>query len=434
MSKLNKTKSGLLFYDDFSERTLLWQLSPSDAECLRFGENGLRILHGRRYVTFTLPEPDIEEYSCVVEIDHQPVNFDDIAGVIVLSNNKEYAECQTFLATGPSEIGNSDEFSEDLKQMIREQINASSNIVFWDENDEAPNEDEANTESPEIPEDFKDTIYRYIKFTKQKHKYMFWASEDSKKWIEVGTVKFDNSGVIGFFLYGTTDDEILDNSHCYIRSAAIYDGRYIIIDGISRKYEFELYDKENGRIYMRTDDIGFYDIMNRSNTRTIINTVNMPMPIKNCTLRIFPHDNYEGTVEQFELDEDMYGGDAFYMEHDIKFFIGQRQVLTEELYDLGTFFRGSYFIKASVMNCEDYTMHGIKIQVTAYSEYYGGEQEVYLALANDDLLESELDYKKELTVDLQASECKNICIRLLEQPEQGFYMAANDYRFKIMIE
>ena len=135
MANLMKTQNGLLFYDDFSERTLMWTLSPSDANCLSFGDKGLRMSHNRRYCSYTITEPAVDEYSCIVKLDHIPFNFTDIAGVLVLSSNKEYAECQTYLATGPSELTNSSQFETDVKNIIDITM-ASYNYVQWTENDE----------------------------------------------------------------------------------------------------------------------------------------------------------------------------------------------------------------------------------------------------------------------------------------------------------
>lgn len=449
MSKLNKTISGLLFYDDFSERTLMWQLSPSDADCIRFGDKGLQILHNRRYVTFTIPEPDLDEYSCIVELEHLPFNFDDTAGIIVLSSTKEYAECQTFLATGPSEIVNSNTLKDDIRELMSQVLDESLNDTFVTySSDDGVNAVTSRTSvgssgsnSNEAAGKFKDTVYRYIKFTKQKHKYMFWASEDSIKWIEVGNVKFDDSGVIGFFLYGTNNQKMIDNSHCYFKNFALYNGRYITIDGITRKYEFEIFD-ESGITVLRTDDIAYYGIMSRSNTRTVINTVNMPMPLKNGKLRVFKKvDDKEETMDVFNLGETTYGGDGFTFERNLKIFIDQHEVISSELFDLGTFFRGNYYIKVDIMNCEDYVVDDIKVRVIKYSEYYDGESDVMIALhdryTNDaDLEYKDLEYKKELIIpEIEPSESKSIYIKLIDEDmNQGLYSVANDYRFKIMID
>ena len=214
MAKLNKTNSGLLFKDDFTEKTLMWTLSPSDANNVFFGDSGLQMKHNKRYVTYTIVEPSVDEYSCIVEIDHIPANYDDIAGVLVMSTVKDYAECQTFLATGPSELVNSEQVNLDIENMIKDAI--ADNVVTY--SIDADNAIDGNTQAPtssahihgasvDTDAPFVDKIYRYIKFTKNKYKYMFWASEDGNEWIEVGNVKFDNSGVIGFFIYGTEDKE-----------------------------------------------------------------------------------------------------------------------------------------------------------------------------------------------------------------------------------
>ena len=86
MSNLVKTQDGLLFYDDFSDKSLMWTLSPSDANCLSFGDNGLRMIHNKKYCSYTITEPAVDEYSCIVKLDHIPFNFDD--KVILLTDAK----------------------------------------------------------------------------------------------------------------------------------------------------------------------------------------------------------------------------------------------------------------------------------------------------------------------------------------------------------
>ena len=436
MAKLNKTNSGLIFKDDFTEKTLMWTLSPSDANNVFFGDKGLQMKHNKRYVSYTIVEPSIDEYSCIVELDHIPVNYDDIAGVLVMSTVKDYAECQTFLATGPSELVNSEQINVDIKNLIKDVI--ADNVVTYsmiDDNTGAPSSSththgaSVNTDAP-----FIDTIYRYIKFTKNKYKYMFWASEDGNEWIEVGNVKFDNSGVIGFFIYGTEDKDILDNSHCFFKSFEIYNSKYITFEGIDRKYEAEIFD-ENGNIVMRTDDTKYLYCISRSNKQILFNTTSTSMPIKNATFRIFPKDKYSETVAQFSLGEEVFGGDGFSLERDIRLFIDGTELKATELYDLGTFYRGSYYIKLDVHNNEDYILHDVTLKVLKYSEYYGGEEEVALALHTEGTAESELKYSKQITIpEIKPSESKSVFMKLMDKPTQGLFDTANAYRFKILIE
>ena len=441
MATLNKTNSGLLFKDDFTEKTLMWTLSPSDANNVFFGDSGLQMKHNKRYVTYTIVEPSVDEYSCIVKIDHIPANYDDIAGVLVMSTVKDYAECQTFLATGPSELVNSEQVNLDIENMIKDAI--ADNVVTYSIN--ADNTIDGNTQAPtssahihgasvDTDAPFVDKIYRYIKFTKNKYKYMFWASEDGNEWIEVGNVKFNNSGVIGFFIYGTEDKEILDNSHCFFKSFVLYNSKYITFEGIDRKYEIEIFD-ENGNIIMRTDDTKYMYNINRSNKQILFNSTSTSLPIKNGILRIFPKNNYEQTISQFNLGEEVYGGDGFTLERDIRLFIDKTELKPTELYDLGTFYRGSYFVKIDVHNNEDYILHDVTLKVLKYSEYYGGEEEIALALHLEGKSESELVYSKRVIIpEIKPSESKSVFMKLMDKPSQGLFDTGNAYRFKILIE
>lgn len=433
MAKINKTANGLLFFDDFSEKTLMWTLSPSDANCVSFGDKGLQIKHNRRYATYTIVEPSTDEYSCIVKLDHVPRNLDDIAGIIVMSNTKEYAECQSFMATGPSELGNSEQIDTDIKNIVHDILNDS--YVQWSVDDEDVS---VNNNTPDVVRAsdglFVDTLYKYIKFTKLKYKYIFWASEDSIHWIEVGNVKFEDSGVIGFFIYGTEDQDLLDNSYCFFNSFALYSSKYISLDGIDRAYEMEITDGE-GHIVLRTDSIAYAHMISRSNKQCLVNTTTLPTPIRNATMRIYPKNNYDETIGQFSLGNEVYGGDSYTLERDIRLFINNQEINQLELYDLGTFYRGSYFIRLEVHNNEDYILNDVKVKVVKYSEYHSGEQEVSVALYSEGRVESELVYDKEVIIDeIRPSEGKSIFMKLIDKPIQDFYMTANSYRFKIIIE
>ncbi len=436
MAKLNKSQNGLIFYDDFKEPTLLWTLSPSDANSVRFGDNGLTMLHHRRYTTFTITEPEAEEYSCIVELDHVPYNYDDIGGVIVISNNKEYAECQSFLATGPSELGNASSVHADVQRMV-DAILDDSYVRYTVDNTALPEltTNEPSTQSEKaVDNSFIDTQYRFIKFSKQKYKYVFWASKTGSDWIEIGNVSFEDSGVIGFFLFGTTDQDIIDHSHFNVKSIAIYTSRYLTIDSISRDYEFEIINGD-GNILLRTDSIAYAHLINRANNRCLLNTATLPMPIKNGHLRIYHKDDYDNTFGYFDLGSTVYGGDVFTLEHNIKAFIHNTEVTPFEVFDLGTFARGYSYILMVVQNCEEYAVTNIHVSVSAYSEYYVGHDKIELALSLEDVPDEDLVYDKVITIDkIESGATKAIYIKLTDQMMDMFYHAANRYMFKITIE
>ena len=449
MSKINKTNSGLLFFDDFSEKTLMWTQSPSDINCMSFGDSGLQILHNNSYVTYTIIEPELDEYSCVVHLDHIPFNETDIAGVIVMSTAKDYAECQSYIAYEPSEIINREiPTTDEINTMINDILNNKLDnfVEYTIDNDEVNTIDNKTNTIATVSEDgkvttistksetFVDKLYKYIKFTKEKTKYRFLASTDGLTWIEVGNTTFNDAGVIGFFIHSTEEQEVIDNSHCYFHTFAIYNSKYIVLDGIQDNHEFEIYDGD-GNIHVRSDDIKYTPLINRLNKKCVINTTTMPTPIKNAQLRIFPHDNYSTTISSFSLGEDVYGGDMFTIERDIKLYINNQEIDPFKLHDLGTFYRDSYFVKLDLYNNEDYILNNIKVKVIKYSEYYGGEEEIAVALYDENHIESELIYTKEVIIDsIAPSEGRSVYIKLIDKPIQDFYMTANSYRFKIMIE
>lgn len=466
MANLIKTEHGLLFYDDFKEHTLMWTLSPSLANCISFTGKGLRMHHNKRYCTYTIPEPEVDEYSCIVNIDHIPYNTADIAGVIVISSNKEYAECQTYMAFGPSEINNSIQYEDDLNLHIHNFLR-DNNYVQWTENDEEipiiPGSVEAGGSggSSSIPPPgitpptgpFVDTTYHYIKMTKTKYKYIFYASPDGFDWIEVGNVKFASAGVIGFFIYasdnedlisprvedvilsdGTIGSNVIDNSHCYIKDFAIYTSKYLTFYNISRDYEFEILDKDC-KVIARTDLFNNQYLVYRTNKETILNTTMLPTPIVNSRIRIYDKDDYDKTIMEFDLGEKVYGGDKFSLERDIKIFINNIEIDQTKVYDLGTFYRNSDFIKVDIYNNEDFTINNLNIKVIKYSEYYEGEEEIYISLYDESQNIDTLEYKKQLKIDsISPSEGKAFFMRLVEKPVQNFYNTANSFRFKILVE
>ena len=437
MANLTKTQNGLLFYDDFSEKTLMWTLSPSDANCLSFGDKGLQMKHNRRYCTYTITEPAVDEYSCIVKLDHVPFNFDDIAGVLVFSTNKEYAECQTYLATGPSELTNSEQFEDNVRNII-DMVMTDNNYVQYTVDDEELSdvvipEDNTNSDSTQVGT-FIDTIYKYIKINKNKYKYIFYASANSYDWIEVGNIRFADSGVIGFFIYGTEDKALIENSHCYFNDFALFSSKYLIISGISRNYEMEIIDGNN-HIVIRTDMIEYQYMISRSNRECLMNTTSMPMPLLNARLRVYPKGDYDKTIYDFKLGEKVYGGDTFTLERNIGIYINNQEIDQTQLYDIGTFYHGSYYIRVDIRNREDYILDNVVVKVIKYSEYYGGEEAVAIALYNENQAESELEYHKQVVIDeIRPSEGKSIFMKLVDKPLQDFYKTANSYRFKIIVE
>lgn len=442
MANLMKSANGLLFHDDFSEQTLMWTLSPSDVtNVLEFGEKGLQIKHSDKYVMYTIVEPELEEYSCIVTLDHVPFNFDDIAGVVVFANNQEYAECQSYMAIESSEPGHAINYYDTILNMVKATM---EDVVQYSMNDDEPSIidfSEAEDEIHSAPGysgststgPFVDVMYKYIKFHKMKSTYVFYASVDGYDWIEVGNIAFPGGAIIGFFVYASDNQELLDNSHCYFNDFALYNSKYLTIRGIGKEYDMEMFDGD-GHVIFRTDNTHYQQMVSRVLKLTLVNTTTLPTPIKNAHLRMYSKTDYTNTIKEFDLG-DIYGGDEFTLSRNIGIYIDNHKIEADEVYDLGMFYSGSYFIKMVVRNDDDDIAANVKLKVIRYSEYYGGEEEVSLALYDEDQATSSMSYSKELVIDeIKPTEGKTIVVKLMDRPVQDFYMTANSYRFKIVIE
>ena len=88
-----------------------------------------------------------------------------------------------------------------------------------------------------------------------------------------------------------------------------------------------------------------------------------------------------------------------------------------------------------IYNNEDFTINNLNIKVIKYSEYYEGEEEIYISLYDESQNIDTLEYKKQLKIDsISPSEGKAFFMRLVEKPVQNFYNTANSFRFKILVE
>ena len=111
MPRVNKAESGLLLYEDFKQSSLIWTPSPNNYQNIEFGEDGLRIIHSDLYKTITLESPE-GSFSFMCKINHKPIDADDIGGVIIMSNDTFYVECQSCIMETPSYVTNSSRTEE----------------------------------------------------------------------------------------------------------------------------------------------------------------------------------------------------------------------------------------------------------------------------------------------------------------------------------
>lgn len=426
MPKLNKTESGLLLYEDFKQSSLIWTPSPNNYQDIEFGEDGLRIRHSDLYKTITLEEPE-GNFSFMCKINHKPIDADDIGGVIIMSNDTFYAECQSYIATKPSYITNANQTEDQIIDFINQFLEKYVEYSIEDDDGIYPststsNSGNTNSSDKNSSSSFVDVMYPYIKFTKLNSRYTFWASTDCVNWIEVGNTELADSNRVGFFLYSFEKD--ITNSNFYVEYAVLYNNNYVIIDNIKENQDIELRTQDGALIYdMNSNPV------KRKNNQILIDTTLLKMPFKNIRLVILQNKKI---ICEYEIPE-LIGGDKYSYWYDIKVCIDNQELNQEELFDLGTFYHHEQTIRVDIYNQEEYELENLKVSVTSYSPYYDGNETIGVSLYDEN--EENYSFSDVVTIpNIQPTEGKSILIKLTDKIMQNFYKKAGAYRFKINIE
>jgi hypothetical protein len=497
MSNITKIKSGLLYLDDFKERSLLWTLSPGDRlEQLEFNDNGLTMHRSNDYLSYTMKEPE-RDYTCILELDHIPNKKNEIAGIILLSTPEDYAECQSLRYERKSELING-RVSNAMVQLAVYEI-MESRYIPYSVNDEEDNIDdlvfslahsEVNVDSTEYKmlksivgnyiknkhfalfgEEYEDTwmadfddtyidteFYKYIKFNKIGHTYTFYASIDRKRWINVGTTSFTYLNEIGLFLYGRDKDEesdILkevdpeleihddgeihdpdwecDKVQALFKRWIITDSNYIRFENIPSHYHVELTDDNDDHVYFDSGMEKYRYAVDRTENVLQVNTNTIGLPIRHGKIRIYKDNDYEHSVASEDFI-DMLPGDSFALDYDIRLFVGDVEVTNDEVFDLGEFHKILDFVEFRIHNFSDIDAENLTVSVAQYSEYYGGWREVMIAMYDESIPMDALEYHKSLFIsELPATSGRRMYMRLKENTHQTAFKTSESYRFKITI-
>lgn len=429
MPAITKQEQGLLFEDNFIEPNLAWTLSPSFSNSLRFGNDGLQVVHSGNYISYTINEPADDEYAAVMEIDHIPYDESDIAGMLVFNNAREYAECQTYMATQPSALGEAVYTLDmtgtvDLSHYVKFKINDEDN------NDDPQQEEEQGQEQQQSG-DFTDTIYHFIKMYKKNNTYTFYASPDNHEWIEVGNVRFPDNGRIGIFEH-KGNERVINHTHCFIKHFAIYRSKYITIRNLPVIAEFEIHC--GNTTVFRSDVVGAENIIKRVAGRCTIDTTTFPMPMNNFYLRFYRSNDYATTLSEYYIDQ-VYGGDDISIDINLQFFYNNERIYPEVLSSLGMLEIGGQYAVITVKNNDTSPSLAKKIKITRYSDYYQGDIPILMAVTSSTYAPGTSSFKKNavLPVIYPGNEVY-IYIMLQTKPLPDYFLAVEEFRFKISLE
>jgi len=187
MNYLNKIVHGNLLEDNFTSLSMAWELSPNIPELIIENENSIELLHGEEISRLLIDEPE-SEYTFCVKLKHEPFIMSDIAGVVILSDQNNYIEVQSY-------------------------------------------------------DDDMNNLYNQIKIDKRNNRYLVYAKrEKDSLWQYIGGSTLMDVTKIGFFVKGTPNEQ---NSNLEIESVLFDRSTLIGFDNITENYFIELYDEEN---------------------------------------------------------------------------------------------------------------------------------------------------------------------------------------------
>ena len=437
MSTLNKTASGLLLYEDFKENSLIWTPSPNNYMNIGFSEAGLQIKHSDTYKTFTIQEPQ-DDYCFVCKLNHIPINEDDIGGVIVMSNDTSYLECQSYVANKHSYVTNRDAEKEQILALLDDILESFVEYSITDDFGTVPENPSTSTPpnivipggvGPTYNGTFEDVMYAYIKVIKKNTVYSFFASTDGKEWIEVGNSKYNDTHRIGFFLHSMsklTPDDLL-NSNFYVEYAMFYDNNYVIIRNVKDTVKtLELRDEDGYLICDNTTD----GIMKIKDNTAYIDTTLLKMPYENIRLVMLNSSKkiiFDYTIKQ------LVGGDRYDYGYDLKVCIDNTEINQEELFKLDAFKSNEQTVRIDIYNQEEFEITNLKVSISQYSVYYNGCETIGISLY--DVNEEKYDFKDSVVIDsIMPTEGRSVLIKLTDKTVQDFYKKEGAYRFKLNIE
>lgn len=424
MPSVNKTASGLLLYEDFSTSSSMWIPSPNNYNEMQFGEDGLRMFHSDMYKTITIEEPQTN-YSLICKLNHIPIDTKDIGGVIVMSNDTSYIECQSCVMTSPSYITNSSQLEQQILNFIDGIMAKYVEYSVVDDTGTYPEEiilNDEPTNGEEVIPGYVDMMYPYIKVIKINTSYTFLASTDGKAWIEVGNTKIPDANRIGFFLYSHDGD--ITNTNYFVEYAAFYSNNYVIVNNITNNQVLELRDSDGSLICDTSSEI-----VKRKNNQIFIDTTLLKMPYNDVKINVLQNNIiiYEYVIPQ------LVGGDIYAYSYDIKVCIDNVELNQEEIFDLGVFYHNDQAIRIDIYNQEAYALENLTISLSSFSVYFSGSETIGISLYDEN--ETNYSFSDKVTIPLiLPSEGKSVIIKLTDKIIQDFYKKAGIYRFKINIE
>ena len=230
-SAMSKTKAGFLYKESFGQPNPMWQKDPLKTDKIRVNPFNFELLPGDEIVRY-ITEAPAREFVMQAHFAHQPLSYDNFAGIVVLCDDKAFIECTTY----------------------RDQSTEFGAFVSY---------------------------HSWIKVIKKDFRYTFYGSIDGKHWALVGS-SLSRGSLIGFFLRCVNTNE----KPFRIDNIEFYASNLVTFYGTRSFYRIILYDAAGAIVYNKE--------MPHGTTQYDLDTTPFILPMKDYRLKVL--DSNDGIV------------------------------------------------------------------------------------------------------------------------------------------
>jgi len=223
MAVLTKVVSGNLYVEPFDMLNHLWEITPNINTRVTVADGKVTMKHGSERVAMLLATPS-EDFVFQAKIYHEPRSLSDIGGLMVMADNDNAIECQTY-------------------------FNGALNL---------------------------NQFYSYVKVIRESDNYTFYGSKDGLRWEVIGSSNLPDAHKIGFFLDGP---ENASSRNFIIEEVSVYRANFISFMNIPFGTKIQILN--NVRVIMIEKTLDNYD------GKTIIDLTDIPCPIANGQIRLY---------------------------------------------------------------------------------------------------------------------------------------------------
>lgn len=371
MPRLSKIQTGFMYEETFNNSGIVWQPFPQTDNFIADGTN-FKLYAGneRQMILTSLPA---EDFVMQVKIQHQPLSFNNFAGVVVVKDKDSWVECRSYR----------DEETE--KAIIQ--------------------------------------LYQYIKIVKKIDNFIFYGSIQGRQWEMIGSCRMFDANLIGFYI---ESDE--PGSFLTIEEVKMYKTPVITFLGV---------EPQTRVIIKRPSGANRVFHVVQDGTKVDFDLISDSFPYRDHTVQIISPAGEVLINEQLDeisggdVFDLTYNIELLFNET----ITGEKEVLEPgDIIDLGQLQGATGLFSLTVINRDDYqTIMNSRLRIEQFSEYNRGHKFATLALEEREGVPGE--WVKELSIErLEPNVPVKVFFKIEKDTSPVYVFSEDKYKFRVIVE